>query len=211
MKRLSILLLLFALLTLTVEAQLPLNAQVQIVKAEDARRYDAGLEQLMRSPNADVRRRAALAAGRIGDERAVSVLTAILEKDASEPVRAMAAFALGETESLAAADAIVKALDTRVPAAVRARAVEAAGKISAANAKSERAKALSAAIVNSLEREFEKGAPSTILSVSVLPRCCGRVRGCGRDVPALPFLHGPGHRRGCAEHAGTAAGEECEP
>ncbi|HSU24800.1 MAG TPA: HEAT repeat domain-containing protein, partial [Pyrinomonadaceae bacterium] len=139
-------------------SQIPLVTTVQIIKAEDARRYDAGFERLMRSPNAEARRRAALAAGRIGDARAVPLLATLLESDPSEPVRAMAAFALGEIESVAAADAILKALDPKVPGAVRARAIEAAGKIAAANAKSEKAKALSAAIANSLRQEFKESS-----------------------------------------------------
>src|SRR3954462_5589257 len=40
-------------------------------KAEDARRYDAVLENLMKSSTADVRKRAALAAGRIGKEESI--------------------------------------------------------------------------------------------------------------------------------------------
>ena len=89
-------------------AQVPLNTQIQIVKAEDARRYDATLENLLRSPNADVRRRAALAAGRIGNEAAIPVLAELLASDGSNAVRAMAAFAIGEIESVKGADAILK-------------------------------------------------------------------------------------------------------
>src|SRR5438552_17354522 len=91
-------------------AQVPMTAAVQILKAEDARRYDSTLEDLMKSPNADVRKRAALAAGRIGNEAAISVLASLLGNDPSSDVRAMAAFALGEIESIKAADAILAAL-----------------------------------------------------------------------------------------------------
>src|SRR5947208_5533557 len=89
---------------------MPMDTQVQIVKAEDARRYDAVLENLMRSPSADIRKRAALAAGRIGKEEAIGPLVALLEKDPRADVRATAAFALGETESLQAADAVLRGL-----------------------------------------------------------------------------------------------------
>ena len=40
-------------------AQVPTAALIQIVKAEDARRYDSVLEALLRSPDAEVRKRAA--------------------------------------------------------------------------------------------------------------------------------------------------------
>ena len=45
-------------------AQVPMATQIQILKAEDARRYDKTLEDLLKSPNEQVRIRAALAAGR---------------------------------------------------------------------------------------------------------------------------------------------------
>ncbi|HYJ90186.1 MAG TPA: HEAT repeat domain-containing protein, partial [Pyrinomonadaceae bacterium] len=170
----------------TVSAQVPLNIGVQILKAEDARRYDGVLGNLMKSPNADIRKRAALAAGRIGKEEAITTLVGLLEKDASADVRTMAAFALGEVESIKAADAILKALnnsgavatqaETRAVASVPvaqvsdtlpngrvsaradtlARLVEAAGKIAAANPKDEKSKALGAAIVKVLEAELNK-------------------------------------------------------
>ena len=54
---------------LAAAAQVPLNVGVQILKAEDARRYDKTLEDLIKSSNLTVRHRAALAAGRIGDDR----------------------------------------------------------------------------------------------------------------------------------------------
>jgi cyclophilin family peptidyl-prolyl cis-trans isomerase/HEAT repeat protein len=140
-----------------------LTTHVQIVKAEDARRYDSVVENLMKSPDASVRKRAVLAAGRIGDEAAIAILSKLLESDGSTDVRAMAAFALGEIESIKGADVILKTLnDSNAPDAIRARAVEAAGKIAAANASDERAKLLAAAVSNSLDLEFKKSsAPST--------------------------------------------------
>ena len=114
--------------------QVPIPIQVQIVKAEDERRWDKTLETLLQSPSAEVRKRAALGAGRIGDEAAVPALSLLLEKDPDVAVRAMAAFALGETESEKAADPVLKALlNIQENAGVRARAIEAAGKIGAAN------------------------------------------------------------------------------
>src|ERR1051326_4367878 len=106
---------------------------LQIVKAEDERRWDDTLRNLLSSPNPSIRKRAALAAGRIGNEDSVSALTPLLEKDADVSVRAMAAFALGEIESETAANTLIAVLkNTSTPAEVRARAVEALGKIAAA-------------------------------------------------------------------------------
>jgi cyclophilin family peptidyl-prolyl cis-trans isomerase/HEAT repeat protein len=106
---------------------------LQIVKAEDERRWDDALRNLLSSPNASIRKRAALAAGRIGNEDALTALTSLLEKDSDVSVRAMAAFALGEIESETAANALIAVLkNTSTPAEVRARAVEALGKIAAA-------------------------------------------------------------------------------
>ena len=135
----------------------PKDYLISILKAEDARRYDKTLESLLKGPNEAVRVRAALAAGRIGDETAVPALAELLEKDPSAKVREMAAFALGEIESINAADAILTALgsqaETRPPgsvSSVTARLVEAAGKIAAANPKHPKAAELGTAIVKTL-------------------------------------------------------------
>jgi cyclophilin family peptidyl-prolyl cis-trans isomerase/HEAT repeat protein len=144
------------------QAQIPHNVLLRIVRAEDERRWDANLMALLSNESADVRRRAALATGRIGDERAVPSLISLLEKDSDESVQAMAAFALGETESPAGADALVAelSLNERKPEQTRARAVEALGKIAAALPKSEEARAhpMREAILRTLE--FEAGRRS---------------------------------------------------
>ncbi|HSE15760.1 MAG TPA: peptidylprolyl isomerase [Pyrinomonadaceae bacterium] len=106
---------------------------LQIVKAEDERRWDDDLRGLLSSRNPSIRSRAALAVGRIGNEDSVSALTPLLEKDADVNVRAMAAFALGEIESETAANALIAVVkNAATPVAVRARAVEALGKIAGA-------------------------------------------------------------------------------
>lgn len=139
--------------------QIQTNVLVQIVKAEDERRFDAVLENLLKNPNAKIRARAALAAGRIGADAAIPSLTPLLKEDTSPEVRMMAAFALGEIESIKAADTILNILkDSKTPDAVRARAVEAAGKIAAANAQNDKSKDLGKAIVKTLESEEERGA-----------------------------------------------------
>ncbi len=143
----------------SIYAQIPVQTLVRIVKAEDELRYDETLENLLKNKNAKIRERAALAAGRIGDERAIPALVNLLETDQTADVRATAAFALGEIESIKAADAILKVLrNIKPPAEVRARAVEAAGKIAAANVKDEKASVLNAAILEALNYESERGA-----------------------------------------------------
>ena len=181
--------LLILFLFASISAQVPVNVGIQILKSEDARRYDKSLEALLSSPNLQVRIRAALAAGRIGDEAALPALTALLEKEQSVQVREMAAFAIGEVESIKAADAILKSLGTGTVAGensppkftesartftrlagtekatepiVIARLLEAAGKIAAANASDPKSKELGGAIVQTLETELKKpSTPST--------------------------------------------------
>jgi len=106
---------------------------IRILRAEDERRWDDNLKSLLSAKDAKVRKRAALAAGRIGDERAVPALSDMLKSDPDAEVRQMAAFAIGEIESYAGADTLYRILgDTSVPRAISARAVEALGKIAAA-------------------------------------------------------------------------------
>ena len=94
--------------SLAVGAQVPLATHIAILKAEDSRRYDKRLEDLLQSPNEQVRLRAALAAGRIGNKMAVPTLAVLLEKDSVTRVREMAAFAIGEIESIEGAEPILK-------------------------------------------------------------------------------------------------------
>jgi cyclophilin family peptidyl-prolyl cis-trans isomerase/HEAT repeat protein len=127
---------------------------LRVMRAEDERRWDAAdLGALLFDRDARVRRRAALAAGRIGDERAVPSLVQLLQSDKDQSVRAMAAFALGETESASATDALLSALRReREASEVRARVLEAIGKLAAATPKSDepRARTLGEAILNTL-------------------------------------------------------------
>ena len=88
----------------------PPGTLLQIVRAEDERRWDDTLSSLLSSKEPAVRKRAALAAGRIGDERAVPALAKMLLMDKDPGVREMAAFALGETESAGGAYALVNVL-----------------------------------------------------------------------------------------------------
>jgi len=138
-----------------ISAQIPTGVLVQIVKAEDERRFDKTLENLIKSPNPQISKRAILAAGRIGDEAAVSVLAGMVDSLGRYPeVDAMAAFALGEIESVKAADDIMNALrDSKIHAPVKSRAIEAAGKIAAANPNEAKSKELGKTILETLENQ----------------------------------------------------------
>ena len=106
---------------------------VYILEAEDTRQWDgAAMETHLSSNDPDIRARAALAAGRIGDDVAAPRLAELLSKDASEAVMATAAFALGEIESVNGTEALLGALSDSKSNAVRASAVEGLGKIAAA-------------------------------------------------------------------------------
>ena len=141
---------------------IPSATLLSITKVEDERRWDDDLRKLFSNPSPLIRKRAALAAGRIGNEDSVTALTNLLEHDKDATVRSMAAFALGEVESESAANALLKTL-TNTRGELRARAIEALGKIAAAlpREKEGRQRELGVAIVNALKSETLD--PSTIL------------------------------------------------
>ena len=86
------------------------------------------LIRLMRDSEARVRRRAALAAGRVGLAEAIEPLSTLLAGDEEVEVRQMAAFALGLIGDAAARPALQAAL-TQPSAIVQGRAAEALGAI----------------------------------------------------------------------------------
>lgn len=177
------------LLGVTVKAQVPLNIGVQILKAEDARRYDETLEDLIKNRNLFIRHRAALAAGRIGDDRAIPALVDLLNTEAAVNTAAMAAFAIGEIESTKGADAILKALsDPTTPGAVVARAVEAAGKIAAANPKEGKSKQLSAAVLSVLNSELTKQSAPNTEAIRLGLTAVLRTRPAGSEETVRKFL-----------------------
>ena len=128
-----------------------------ITKAEDERRWDDDLRNLLSSPNAAIRKRAALAAGRIGEEDSISALTNLLEKDKDPGVRTMAAFALGEVESEKGANVLIAALKNTPPRGeLRGRIIEAIGKIAGAlpAAQEARQRELGAVIIEAIKVEL---------------------------------------------------------
>lgn len=142
---------------------IPQNVMLQIVRAEDERRWDKDLIGLMSNSGATIRARAALAAGRIGDPQAVLPLVSLLQSDQQYDVRAMAAFALGEIESADAADALTAELKRTTAPAVKARAVEALGKIVAALPTTEEARKrqLGKEILETLALEDQRMNPNS--------------------------------------------------
>src|SRR5712691_6312386 len=140
---------------------------LRIVRAEDERRWDDDLRSLFRARNANVRTRAALAAGRIGNDAATADLVGLLRHDDETYVRAMAAFAIGEIESPLGADALLATLKETREALLRARAVEALGKIAAALPKEQevRSKELGAAILEVLSFEARRRSAPDRLTI----------------------------------------------
>ena len=99
-----------------------------LLAMEDTRSSRAGeLERLLRDADRGVRRRAALAAGRVADPALVPALLELLD-DPEVEVRRMAAFALGLAGERSAVDRLLSAL-ADPDAGVRGRAAEALGRI----------------------------------------------------------------------------------
>ena len=180
-------------LTSAVVAQsrsIPAATLLQITRAEDERRWDNDLRNLLANPNASIRQRVALAAGRIGNEESVGALTNLLEKDADISVRAMAAFAVGEVESETGANALAGVLkNTSAPVEVRARAMEALGKIAAALPREQetRQRELGASIIEALK--FEAGrrsaADQSVILFGVTAALRSRAADAGPTVAKL--------------------------
>jgi cyclophilin family peptidyl-prolyl cis-trans isomerase/HEAT repeat protein len=167
---------------------------LRILQAEDERRWDDDLRSLFRARNANVRTRAALAAGRIGNEDSVADLIGLLQHDDEPGVRAMAAFALGEIESPLAADALAKVL--KDGGELSARAVEALGKITAALPKEQEARAreLGAVVLGALS--FEARRRSAPNELTILPALTAVLRAKPQNAGAIvaEFLHYPNPR-----------------
>ena len=104
----------------------------RLLAAEDRRDLTIDVKLGLADSDRSVRRRAALAAGRIGDASAVPALIPLLQ-DSELEVRQMAAFALGLIGEPLAVDPLLAALKDPEPV-VRGRAAEALGQIGDARA-----------------------------------------------------------------------------
>ena len=86
------------------------NPLIRIIRYEDQRNWNDDLKMLLSGAEPMVRKRAALAAGRIGDARAIPTLADMVLMDRDKDVRQMAAFALGEIELPGGAFALIQVL-----------------------------------------------------------------------------------------------------
>ena len=128
----------------------------RVLALEDARSTaDGELERLLRDSDRGVRRRAALAAGRIAHPTLVPGLIALMN-DAEVEVRRMAAFALGLAGRPSAVDSLRAALGDP-DAGVRGRAAEALGRIGDARAAPEIAGRLLASLPKTISRMTVRG------------------------------------------------------
>jgi HEAT repeat protein/cyclophilin family peptidyl-prolyl cis-trans isomerase len=122
----------------------------RILELEDSRSGADEIERLLRDPDRGVRRRAALAAGRLGDPALVPALQGLLN-DQEVEVRRVAAFALGLAGDRAAGDRLTAALADS-DAEVRGRAAEALGRIGDARA----AGAIARLVVDALPKTISR-------------------------------------------------------
>jgi cyclophilin family peptidyl-prolyl cis-trans isomerase/HEAT repeat protein len=172
---------------------IPVNTLLRILRAEDQRRWDDNLKSLMADKDAKVRKRAALAAGRIGDELSVPPLAELLKRDSDPDVRQMAAFAIGEIESPVGGDVLVEELgrgNDGVGGAARARAVEALGKIAAVLSESdkERKASFGAAILGALRFEADRRSRPDTLTILLGLTAVLRAKPEGAGAVVTKFL-----------------------
>ena len=128
----------------------------RLLALEDTRSSGAGdLERLLRDPDRGVKRRAALAAGRLGDPALLPALLDLLN-DGDVAVRRMAAFALGLARDRAAVDRLIVSLADN-DAEVRGRAAEALGRIGDTRAAPEIARLVVDSLPKTISRMTVRG------------------------------------------------------
>ncbi len=127
---------LLLLLTLAAPGATPtqrLDKMARLLSLEDRRSLGAGeLDRYLRDPDRGVRRRAALAAGRIGDASLVPSLIDLMNDNEAE-LRQMSAFALGLIGDKLAVERLMLSLQDS-DATVRGRSAEALGRLGEARA-----------------------------------------------------------------------------
>lgn len=176
---------------------IPRETLLRIVRAEDERRWDSDLRSLLAARNPAVRTRAALAAGRIGNEGAVPALIELLDRDQPLSVRAMAAFALGEIESASGAPALMATLKENLNELhLRARVIEALGKIAAALPTEQKARAdeVTGAILPALSMEAIRRSAANDLTTLLALTAALRAKAEHAGPAIAQFLHSPNPR-----------------
>ncbi|MBX9723724.1 MAG: hypothetical protein K2X81_20125, partial [Candidatus Obscuribacterales bacterium] len=104
----------------------------KIIRCEDERDANAELLDMLKSKDSDLKNRAILALGRIGNPIAVPQLKSIIDSGDSASMKALAAFSLGEIESETAVPFILNHLeDPALNGELKLRLIEALGKIAA--------------------------------------------------------------------------------
>ena len=149
----------------------------RILSLEDMRSTgDGALDRLLADGDRGVRRRAALAAGRIGDASMAGALVARMN-DTEPEVRQMSAFALGLLGDPRRRSDWWRRSTTRIPI-VRARAVEALGRVGGPRA----APAIVEAWFAPRCRRTRRSSPSaaTTRAARTIPGSC-RGSGCSRS------------------------------
>ena len=159
--KLSWLMLLLFAQTIWADGKTPTpDVYTRILQLEDARSLGEGeLEALLQHKLPEVRTRAALAIGRIGDKRGTDVLLKTLESAAAIRLRTITVFALGEIEDAKASQALLKVLEKKTETLeVRARAAEALGKIASLQANAD---ALGKAMVEQINQALIAQLPAS--------------------------------------------------
>jgi HEAT repeat protein len=129
----------------------------RILQLEDERSSGAGeLERLLHDPDPGIRRRAALAAGRIGDVSLVPSLVGLMN-DGEPRLRRMAALALGLVGDRTAVERLQLALRLDPDAGVRGRAAEALGRIGDARVAPDIARLVVDALPKTISRMTVRG------------------------------------------------------
>ena len=123
-----------------------IDAIAQLVMLEDTRQFDADvLQELLRSQNVEVRRRAIVSVGRIVNPAGRALLVP-LRKDTNPDIVATVAFATGQLKDPDAVSWLAEVLlESRTPAAAGKEAAQALGKIRTPEARVALAKYLTAA------------------------------------------------------------------
>jgi cyclophilin family peptidyl-prolyl cis-trans isomerase/HEAT repeat protein len=174
----------------------PKALRIQLMRAEDERRWDKDVRDLLSARSSVVRIQAALAAGRIGSEDSIPDLVKLLGHDDEMEVRAMAAFALGEVESASAADPLLEVLKTSTEPKVRARAIEALGKIAAVLPKDQEARSrqLGDGILDALKLESARRPAPDRLTVLLGITAALRAKTANGGSTIARFLSNPDPR-----------------